>query len=222
MMPRPRNKKLKKIKSRLYIYSEGTKTEINYLNGYIEEHHSMSNQLEFVEVMDVKQNTPKSLVERIIKDQSSHLDSDTYWVSYDREAVNKYTDKLHQEAISLANKNNINIALSNVCIELWILLHMINVTAPYRSCDDIVRNSALKAELAKRQINNYDKADDQLYAAISSNNGVENARKRAVRLNMTTLQAAPRNCKEPYKLNPYTDFYKVLDAIDDFLEKAKE
>lgn len=219
-MPKNRLKKDKFIKSKLYVYSEGTKTELNYLRGYIADKHASSPVLEFIEIKDVKQNTPESLVKRIVKDKKSHLKGDRHWVAYDRESEARYSDKLHAQALNLAKAHDIDVALSNVCIELWLLIHMVYHTAPYQNCDDIVKNSPLKKELKKLGIDDYDKADDRLYDVLS--NKVDAAKARAIKMNHASQSSAPCGISQPYKLNPYTDFHKLLDAIDAFLAPAKK
>jgi hypothetical protein len=45
------------------------------------------------------------------------------------------------------------------------------------------------------------------------------ARKYAKRLNAQTKSTANPKWKKPHQWNPYTDVYKLLDAIDDFGKK---
>ena len=216
MMPKPRNKKVKRVESKLWIYNEGSQTEINYLNGYIQDKHSGNRLIEFVDIKDVRQNTPESLVKRIIKDKKdeNHLSNDIHWVAYDREAVSKYSNLLHAQALVRAESNKINVALTNVCIEQWLLLHFSYSTTSYSSCDDLLRNSPLKKNLRQIGIDKYEKGNIDLYTKLKDN--VSTARTRAIKLNKSIKETFSIGAK-PYEMNPYCDFNLVLDAIDDFV-----
>ena len=149
-MPRPRRvKPLKSVERKMFIYSEGKKTEPHYIDGYLSDNYKGNPLFDFIKVEDIKQNTPNSLIKSIIEAQKIHQSNDIHWVSYDREHKDKITDNEHSKVMSLARKNNINIAFSSVCIEQWILLHFIQSTAPYSCCDDLLANSPLKQELKK-------------------------------------------------------------------------
>ncbi|MCU6167949.1 RloB family protein, partial [Enterobacter roggenkampii] len=89
----------------------------------------------------------------------------------------------------MAESNNIKIALSNVCFELWILQHFAFKNTPYSCFDDLKKNSSLKDDLLSVGIKAYDKADVALYKKIRL--GISNARKRAEALNKQSFNAAP-------------------------------
>lgn len=216
-MPRKKKGQTRVLKSVLHVYCEGEKTEPNYLNGYLDEYHSGNRTLKIIRIADTNKNTPKQLVEEAIKKKKSHDSAlgDEFWVVYDREAVGKYSNDLHLQSLSKADANNINVALSNVCFEVWILLHLISSVAPYCSCDDLLARSPLKSELRARGIPNYDKGDVAIYGAISA--GVAPARVRAKKMNQRTLNGSAQGNDRPYLLNPYTNVYELLDAIDAFV-----
>jgi len=127
-MPKPRgNKKKKKLKPIMHIFCEGEKTEPNYINGYINEYFSSNRLLKVVKVEKTRKNTPVQLVEEAIRLQADNAtpSHDVFWVVYDREAKNKYTDDLHKKAQTKAESQGIEVCLTNVCFEVWILLHFI-------------------------------------------------------------------------------------------------
>jgi len=220
-MPRQRKGQTKSLKPVLHIYCEGEKTEPNYLNGYLNEFHPGNRTLKVIKITDTKKNTPKQLVEQAIRKKKSHdtASSDVFWVVYDREAVNKYSNDLHNQSLSQAKANNVSVALSNVCFEVWILLHLIVSPAPYSSCDDLLSRSPLKEKLKERGISSYEKGNVSIYEAISKD--VANARIRAKKMNSIILSAAAQGDNAPYLLNPYTNVYELLDAIDAFVEQSK-
>lgn len=219
----------------MHIFCEGEKTEPYYIQGYIDTKfnqkriktvptkkktpqlvaETMSLQKR-IKIVPTTKNTPVQLVAEAMSLKSSGkcLENDEFWVVYDRESEAKYSDELHQKALDRALHHGINVALSNVCFERWILLHLSDSTAPYSCYNDLKNNSDLIELLSARGIKNYDKGDQQVFDAISEHVG--KARSRAKQINQTTLENAILGRVKPYQLNPYTDVYKLLDAIDVF------
>jgi hypothetical protein len=210
----------KKLKPVLHIFCEGEKTEPNYINGYVQNRHPTNRLLKVIKVEKTKKNTPVQLVQEAIKlkNDKSTPDEDICWVVYDREAVSKYTDKLHQESLDKARSKNINVALTNVCFEVWLILHFSELTASYSSFSDLIKNSILKDELKKIGVDDYDKADRDLFDLIVDK--IPEARKRAVNMNQATLASSYDTEDKSYLLNPYTGMHNLLDAIDEFVAES--
>lgn len=201
----------------LHIYCEGEKTEPNYIDKYLQIKSNGDRRKQVVRVESTKKNTPVQLVDEAVshKKRSDCPDNDVFWVVFDRESIAKYPDSLHESAFKKAAANNVKIALSNVCFELWILLHFKQNTAPFTSYDNLMSDSGLKEQLQNAGIGNYEKGDAGIFRVVF--NGLDDARARAVRMNSTTEESAPPNINKPYQLNPYTDVYKLLNAIDEFV-----
>ena len=125
-----------------------------------------------------------------------------------------YTDSLHCKALQKAQGKNIKVALSNVCFELWILLHFQINSAPYTSYDDLIRHSSLQSHLQKNGIPSYSKNETTLFQILRNN--VEIAKDNATIMNQTTIDSAAAGLTFPYQFNPYTDVHRLLDAIDAF------
>ncbi len=205
----------------LHIYCEGEKTEPNYLRKYIQTKFPGDQSRRVVKVEDTNKNTPKQLVEVAIhaKQSGKFLTGDEFWVVYDRESVAKYSDELHSRSRQLAEKNGIGVALSNVCFELWLLLHFEASGASYTSCDNLLAQSKLKQHLRLLGIAKYDKADSRLLDHITDDE-IKKARTRAANMNLASRAAAPANCEQAHQLNPYTEVHELLDAIDAFKAKS--
>ncbi|MGQ6631187.1 RloB family protein [Serratia sp. IR-2025] len=201
------------LANKMYIFCEGAKTEPLYLSSYIEEF--AKNKSKVIFIPKTRKNTPVQLVDEAInkKNGRESIDGDVFWVVYDRESTAKYPRKKHKEAWDKAKKHGINVAISTVCFEFWVLLHFEEVTQPYSSYSDLIANSKLKEKLRAVGINNYDKGSDELYFKIRS--GVSLARKRAERVNRNVL-ASSRVGAEEYDHSPYTKVHHLLDAIDNF------
>jgi RloB-like protein len=215
-MPKPKPKPSKKLLPVLHIYCEGEKTEPIYLNKYIEKKHPGNRELKVFKVEKTKKNTPIQLVDVAVKakNDGNCPDDDIFWVVYDREAEAEYSNELHKKAADKAKANGVQVALSNVCFELWLLLHFESVAAPYSSCDNLLKDSKLKAYLKNLGIDKYAKADKKIFDLISGN--ISTARDRTKAMNKATQALAATNHKEPHQLNPYCDVPKLLEAIDDF------
>lgn len=220
-MPKKRGKGKKQVKPVLHIFCEGNETERNYLNGYLNEKHPNNRRLKVVKVEKTNKNTPVQLVQEAmsLQNQKNTPRADVFWVVYDRESVNKYSNDLHKQSLDLAAANNIGIALTNVCFEMWLLLHFEYTTAQYQSCEDLLNRSPLKNSLQLLGVNDYQKADDTLFELLSDK--VDNARLRAARVNSQMIDASGVANPPPYTLNPYTGMHNLLDAIDSFVDAYK-
>lgn len=219
-MPKPRGSKNRKLKPVLHIFCEGEKTEPGYLNGYLGKFHANNRRLQVIRVEKTRKNTPKQLVEEALKLKKDRMtpDHDAFWVVYDREGKDKYSDKLHKEALVKASSGGIEVALTNVCFEVWLILHFSELTASYSCYSDLMKNSVLKAELGKLGIKEYDKAIEGLFELVSDK--IELARSRARKMNRATLDASYDTEHNPHLLNPYTGFHHLLDAIDRFVKNS--
>jgi hypothetical protein len=214
-MPKPRSKKIRSLPNVFHIYCEGEKTEPLYLEKYIQDLDRRERK-RVIQIEPTKKNTPVQLVEVAIKHKTSAAcpEGDIFWVVFDRESTVKYSEKLHDEAYDKANAANINIALSTVCFEQWILLHFISSTAPYSSYDDLIKRSPLSREFKKISKKSYEKGSADTYMYLKGQIG--KARIRAARANATVKAAACHGRTRPHHLNPYTDLPALLDAIDSF------
>lgn len=211
-----------------YIFCEGEKTEPYYLEHYILRHCSglrsvQINRIKWSDVVKIPKTNrtdPNSLVNLAIKQKSKSPspDQDQYWCVYDREAENVVHKSIHIKAFKVAAENEIEVAFSNVCFEIWLLLHKQKGCAPYISCNDLVKRSQLL-----RYFPGYKKGCRREF----DGDDIANARKQAVIMNAHTCNVTVKELPdkiEPSRLvdlNPYTDFYKLLDAIDMFLTCLK-
>ncbi|NML13237.1 RloB domain-containing protein [Sphingobium sp. AR-3-1] len=214
-MPKPRKPATQIPEKTMKIFCEGEKTEPNYINSYLD-HIGSTNQQSVVRVEKTRKNTPVQLVEAAInaKNNPATLPDDIFWVVYDRENVAKYTDALHAKARKMADQKGINIALSNVCFEYWILLHLVDTQAPYSDFKDLKKTSALNAEFKKLDCDNYEKSSATIFDIVK--HGLDNARTRAVRLNAAGKQNAQHGRDQDHQINPYMGMVDLLDDIDNF------
>lgn len=205
-MPKQKTRRPEQLKPVFHIFCEGAKTEPNYLNDYIGRKFLGT---KLIKVEKTAKTTPKQLVEVAVEKLQSSPKGDIVWVVYDREGETKYSDFLHAEARQNAGKK-VHVALSNVCFEVWLLMHFQATCAAHTNCDDLLKNSDLK-----KHIPNYEKAERREY----SDKEIANARMNAERMNKATQKGANPAWTQPHQWNPYPDVHKLLDAIDDFGDK---
>jgi len=205
-MPKPKQRRERQLSPVLHIYCEGAKTEPYYLEDYIRKRFPGT---KLIRVEKTPKTTPRQLVEVAHEKLRCAPEGDVVWVVYDREGPTKYSDSLHADARQKAG-GKVQIALSNVCFEVWLLLHFQSTCGAHDSCDDLLRRSRLK-----EHIPGYDKANRREY----SSEEIARARKNAERVNESTKCGANPDWTQPHQWNPYTDVHKLLDAIDEFGKK---
>ena len=211
-MPRRIKRPQQELRPHFYIYCEGSKTEPFYLNQYIQKRFPGTR---LIEIVPTKKSTARELVREACKaikrPKKESPKGDVFWVVYDRECPAKYADSLHVTARQIA-RGKVNIALSNVCFEVWLLLHFQPTCKAHDSYDDLRAHSRLT-----EHIPGYDKASRREYTEE-----IARARQHAERMNASTKSGADREWTQPHQWNPYTDVHKLLDAMDEFGRKHIE
>jgi len=196
----------KDVKSIFQIFTEGKETEPRYIRGYVEEYLKQHNCFDKVLFASKPKNhDPKSLLDNAKEAKVS--ETDNVWIVFDRDGHDKIP-----ETFTEAEEAGIKIAFSSISFETWILMHFEYTTAAYETCDALISDP----RHFKKYIPDYKKAMPELFAVATANGGLAKAIKHAERLCKAVPRGYPKRTKI-YKMNPYTDFYRLLDAIDDFL-----
>lgn len=148
--PLGRRAAFREPRKRILIFCEGTLTEPQYFDDFRREEH---NALVDV-IIDGEGGSPKTLVERAAVQKGirkgrkrfadDNLKYDEVWCVYDVDQHPKLADAYQQ-----ARDNGIELAISNPCFELWLLLHFADQNA------HIERNKA--AALLRTHIPGYAK-----------------------------------------------------------------
>ena len=137
-----------------------------------------------------------------------------------------------EDAFSVAAANDIDIAYSNECFELWLLLHFVNVNnskpIPRKATEDVDKSSCLYGML-ENSINTGRTADQQiiydnahhskpfisveeLISIIMKSGDEVKAIERAQNLD------ASQQVKKPIEANPNTTVYKLVKELREWLE----
>lgn len=224
-MAKPRKARTRTVKAKIYIFCEGEKTEPEYIRAYIAFKHPNCARLKAserpVQIEKTNKNTPIQLVDEAIKfTKNLEYKNDQVWVVYDRESEAWYSNQLHQEAYSKAYSKKINIALSNICFEYWLLLHLSNQAPAMNDCNSLINSTAFKTAfrniLKNTGLNNYDKSSaSNIASALMTEAFLTAAKENAEKINQQTIAASEFDETKPYRLKPYTTMHKLLQAIDE-------
>lgn len=196
---RPARRRAKRRpRRRLLVVCEGQRTEPDYIRGF--ERHVRNATVE-IEIPG-ERGEPRKLVE-IAKEHKraaeadakrygdTYLDFDEVWCVFDRDDHERFHD-----ACAMARDNGFGLAVSNPCVELWLLLH-------FRESPGMQHRDDLRRMLRDEYLPGYDKRldfDDVVH-------GIGDATARARRLDADATAMG-----EPGR-NPTTGFYLLTDSI---------
>jgi RloB-like protein len=185
-------------KSRVSVYCEGEVTEIQYFKGLRSTLRSTGLDV----VVSRVAGNPRDMVDEAIRGSAlrpvrtadSPGSGDQVWCVFDVEAP-----RCHPripEALALARRYGVNLAISNPCFELWLILHYASHTA-YLSSQDA-------CAILGRHIPGYDKA--VIYEALAPR--YDEAKRRALE-----LQGRHGADTRIENMNPSSSVWKLVDGI---------
>ena len=205
-MTRKRNTGKRSIRPVMRIFTEGERTEINYVRGYISSYlKSKGYTAHDIIIEQPNDSSPLGLLNAA---RQSRLPMDEMWIVFD---CDQHQHK--PETFKGAAEEGIGIAYSSTSFETWILLHFTYSTRSYRSCEELMK------VLDRHYPNGYDKAMNNLFeeTAGADHSRLQTAIANAKRLNREMLKVNVG--KATYELNPYTNVHELLEAIDAFIVK---
>lgn len=204
-MSRKRKAGKRSVKPVMRIFTEGEKTEINYVRGYIHSYlRSRGYIAQNIVVEQPNDTSPYGLLEAA---QRERLAGDLAWIVFD---CDQHSGKA--ETFRDAFASNVKIAFSSISFETWILLHFIYSTHAYKSCDELMK------KLDKYFTHGYNKALNNLFEETTGPNHarLQTAIANAKRLNREIQKV---NTGRPiFELNPYTNVHELLESIDKFIK----
>lgn len=154
---RKKTKHYHNLSSKIFVWSHAEKAEIDYFQDF--KNHLRTHQL--VPKKKVL-GSPQELIDHIInwrikENKISKEDGDQVWCVFDVDDFYSHNPQSLLSSIKKAKKNNIKIAFSNECFELWILLHFKTVSAPVfrnnlcRDINKLFKKNKLKDFKSKNQ-----------------------------------------------------------------------
>ena len=209
-MSRSRNtRKRRKQNKVMLIALEDTKSSRYYFQA-LAKHKNNAAKIFFVDHIGT---TPVSVLKAIRNYESKNLDVkyEKAWIVIDRDSFEKENFKC---TIEECRANNICVAFSNECYELWILLHFKNITS-YKSRHDIKKdlNKIFKDKFGCE----YKKSEQNIYQMI--NEYQDDAIKRAESLIKRLLKE--KDYIEPYDDNPATTIHFLVQCLNNLDECKK-
>jgi hypothetical protein len=177
-------------KDRFLIVCEGERTEPNYFR-------SFRVTTVDVDVVGTGANTEYVVREAIKLKRTATPGYDQVWVVFDKDS---FPAKHFNNAITLANQNNIKVAYSNEAFELWFLLHFYYFDSAITRNDYIVK---LEEFLGRK----YKKNDEEIYDLLLRSGNQQAAIKSAA----TLLAKHPEN--NPAKANPSTTVHLLVREL---------
>lgn len=194
-----RVRKVRKQKSKILIAVEGNnKTEKIYFNNFEDSKKNFD-----ISYARGNNTDPLKLVQMLIKEIKDNdldlLDDDMAFCIFDTD-IDPNKNKVIDNAIKLANKNNIIIITSSPCIELWFLLHYEYSTASM-SNDEVIKKLKNYYPKYKKNINIYLDIKDKMDIAIKNAKKLERYQKDN-NVKIGTVEA-----------NPSTEIYKIIEYL---------
>lgn len=186
-------------RAELLVFVEGIRTEVQYINFWYRRHRAGI----LVEISDTH-GTPMTLVEAAIRTRRLEQREerrgrgrahDEYWCVFDRDEHPRF-----EEAVKLAQENEICLAVSNPCMELWFVWHFEDQSAHIER-GDIQRRS--------REILGCEKTlTEPALTKLVDSVRYDTAKRRAAR-----MDAKHQGDGSPSGSNPSSGTYRLVDRI---------
>lgn len=194
-----RVRKVRKQKSKILIAAEGkNKTEKTYFSNFEDGKKSYN-----ITYARGNNTDPLKLVKMLIKEidelKLDLQDDDVAYCIFDTD-VDPNKNKIIDEAIQLAKKNNIKIITSSPCFELWFLLHYDYTTANMDS-EEVIKRLKDYYPKYEKNINIYPDIIKEIDLAIDRAKKIEKYQIDNNR-RIGTVEA-----------NPNTEVYKIVEYL---------
>jgi hypothetical protein len=197
-----RKTKIRLSKTTVLIQGEEKETEPNYFNG-LRKDGQISKQFK----VTVKKgpgysaiNIIRKAIKHIRRAKSRGEDYDEVWCVLDVESPSRR--KSLNDALELAEANDITTCLSNPCFEVWFLSHFERKATAYPNCSAVVR------KLDKYwHNNNFQKGDKNTYERLASKTG------KAINYAMWIREKHHGLSKHTADCNSSTDVYKLVQYL---------
>lgn len=193
----------KNLRKKIYIFTEGEKTEPEYFQSIKSENKCRNIEIKIIG----KGFNTLSLIDYIINYKNSLNDKflprqDKIWAVFDKDSFVENFDI----AIKKAQDNEIEVAYSNECFELWYLLHF-----DLHVCD-IGRDAYIKklhkklAILTKNNVKKYKKNSPNMY------NLIKHLEPTAIK-NSKHLLSIHKDEKSYFKKTPSTTVFLLVEYL---------
>ncbi len=188
------------IGRKIIIACEGEKTERGYFEAM---RQSLRISKDQVKVLKTEGSDPLTVVQAALDEREAQYDDQSWykgstaWAVFDGDEHIAHNPDNWQQALLLAQRKSINLAISNPCFELWYLLHYQEQTA------SLHRDQA--RHRLRRHIPEYDKPDI-LYPTIK--NLTDQAVQRSSLLDHHIMLNG-----QPFYTNPCSGVWRLVETL---------
>lgn len=205
-------------KSLVIIACEGIATEVNYFHGFFRELSAGGKISNSSCVIATHRHTdPRGVLQDLLDYRTEfgakYSDFDEKWIVIDRDPERTngggHTLENFNAAIEAARQNQISVAWSNPCFELWILLHF-----EFRNTS-IDRDDFSRLLSDARRLNReYNKNIDNLYELLQTKqvDAIRNAKRLS----------SENHSVQPASSNPGTMIFSLLESVRNSLEETED
>jgi hypothetical protein len=213
------------IRSRIYkqfflIVCEDEATEPAYFEQFQRELDKLATETMFLKRVGTGKD-PKGVVEQAILEKArlkleSYKEVDFVWVVFDKDDADQNLTKQmrFEQAFQLAEKEQIQIAYSNEVFELWLLLHLKDVSVdepiPRKKIYELLEQSIRSASV-KYEHFNYEHGNPNVIAVIAHIGQEAHAIQKAE--NLLKYQQS----KPPIERNPSTTVHLLVKTLRDWI-----
>lgn len=212
-----RKKKSLSLRKLFLIACEGEKTEPNYINDLIQSEKDARRIASGSKVLIVNhQHTDPCGVLTDLCSDPKYEDAEQRWIVIDRDAVENiksenggHTQENFDKALCGASEKGVDVAYSNPCFELWLILHF-----EYRD------SSSSRIDVQKKALQLLKKS--KLLKPNATINDLKAEKGLFTALGETRLEKAVKGAEKLYEINggtrqnPCTTFHKLIEAIKSF------
>jgi hypothetical protein len=213
------NKSEQRETNLFYVFYNGKVTEREYFEG-LRDSFSHKNKIlsQFVH-LQYAEGTPRQVVESAmdkVKEQRQESNDnlkDKVWVVFDKDDFKEN----YSYAVSTAIESSFQVAYSNVCFELWLLLYFQEVsdkTESHRS-----RSNELLRQILEKHSGKPSKSKDDVkhfpFGLLLKHGSKDNAIRRAEFL---FEKAKEKNSASPWDINPVTNVHLLVKDLEMFFQ----
>ncbi|MCI6151965.1 MAG: RloB family protein [Fusobacterium perfoetens] len=186
------------LRNIIKIYFNSLESEYNYfseIKRILDKNEFINLKLEIEKAQSKGGKDPFSLVNYAIKSKENEKE---IWVVFDKDDFNI------EPAIKKAHENNIFVAFSNPCFELWFLNHF-NYRETFISTDECIRLT--KNILKTHHQINYTKNNNNIFELLNSKlkTGIKNSKRQHQEIQLDN--------KTPNSANPCSLIYLLIEKL---------
>ncbi len=204
-----RNKVVMEAPQKHLILCEGEQTEPNYFLGMADKINSKHRGRIILEIEDIGEGRLK-LLETAQEKAEKYVGINHVWLVFDKDDFSKseFDNTVHKaQALNKASKIKYHILWSNQCIEVWFLLHFIDLKTNISRKEYIIK---LNSEFAKHKIKGrYKKNDTKIFDKLFP--FCKTAIKRAEKIKKEN------EAKAPSQIAPGTNVYEIFQTLEKYL-----